>query len=98
MLSQPTALASRLSPPPLEAHSVSLLSKPNCRWWVWKQVSTKVYFIVFGSSIAIWRWLSESGNSLAEIRSEFFPQKSGFLTPRTAAASQSRPFPSNIEL
>jgi hypothetical protein len=31
-----------------------------------KQVSTKVYFIVFGSSIASCRWLCFNGNSFAE--------------------------------
>src|ERR1700749_4134693 len=75
-LSQPTTPP----PPPLDVHSVLFLSKPNCRWCVVKQVSPKVYFIVFGSSIPIWRWLSESGDSLAEIRSEFLPHQSGSLT------------------
>src|SRR6202030_2203517 len=94
VLSQPTTPP----PPPLEVHSVSSLSKPNCRWCVVKQVSTKVYFIVFGSSIANCRWLASSGNSFADGRSDPLPQKSGSLTPRTAAASHSRPLPSIIEL
>src|SRR3984885_80723 len=94
VLSQPTTPP----PPPLEVQSVLFLSKPNCRWWVVKQVSTKVYFIVFGSSMAIWRWLCSSGNSFADVRSDPLPQKSGSLTPRTAAASHTRPFPSIIEL
>src|SRR5215471_5154323 len=79
VLTQPTTPP----PPPLEVHSVLLASKPNCRWWVVKQVSTNVYFIVFGSSIASCRWLSSSGNSLADGWSDPFLQKSGSLVPRT---------------
>src|SRR5215471_14959092 len=51
-------------PVPLN-HSVLSLSKPNSGWWVEKQVSTKVYFIVLGSSIAAWRCDFSSGNTLA---------------------------------
>src|SRR5271170_4904221 len=94
VLSQPTTPP----PPPLDVHKVLFLSNPNCKWCVVKQVSTNVYFIVFGSSIASWRWLCSRGNSFAEGRSEFLPQKSGSLTPRTAAASHTRPFSSIIEL
>ena len=44
-----------------------------------------MYFIVLGSSMASARWVSLSGNSLAEGCSEPFLQKSGFSGPRTAA-------------
>jgi hypothetical protein len=56
-------------PQPL-VHYLSSSSKPNCRWCVSKEVSTKVYFIVVGSSIASCQWLSFSGKSLAEGWSE----------------------------
>src|SRR5579872_5839246 len=62
VLNQPTAPV----PPPLDVHRVSLASLAKLRWCVVKQVSTKVYFIVFGSSTASWRLLSASGNALAE--------------------------------
>ena len=61
-------------------------------------MSTNVYFIVLGSSIAMWRFACSTGNSLAEGWSEPFRQKSGFLGSRTVAASQTRPFLSNMEL
>src|SRR5216683_4078174 len=93
VLNQPTTP----EPPPLDAHRVSLASLAKFRWWVVKQVSTKVYFMVFGSSIASWRWLSATGNALAEGWYEPFWQKAGFLTSRTDAASHIRPFPSIIE-
>src|ERR1700747_2417670 len=87
VLTQPTTPP----PPPLDVHSVSLASWPNCRGCVWKQVSTKGYFIVLGSRIETARCVWSSGNSLAEGCSEPFLQKSGFLGPRTAAAIHTRP-------
>jgi hypothetical protein len=61
-------------------------------------VSTKVYFIVLGSRTATWRAFFSIGNALAEGCSEPFLQKSGLSGPRIAAASQTRPWLSNIEL
>src|SRR5262245_10039532 len=58
----------------------------------------KVYFIVFGSSIAACRPFLSSGNAFAEGCSDPFLQKSGLSGPRTFAASHSRPSLSNIEL
>jgi hypothetical protein len=58
----------------------------------------KVYFIVFGSSIASWRLLSFSGNSLAEGWSEPSLQNAGLSRPRTEAVSHTRPFLSIIIL
>src|SRR5918994_4486291 len=81
-----------------ESHSVSSTSYPNCGWWVPKQVSTKLYFIVLGSSIDTWRPERSSGNTLAEGWSEPFLQKAGLSIPRTAAANQTRPFLSNMPL
>src|SRR5262245_25637521 len=46
-----------------ESHSVLSLSKPNCGWCVPKQVSMKLYFIVFGSSIETWRDDFSSGKT-----------------------------------
>ena len=57
-----------------------------------------VYFIVLGSSIATWRGDLSSGKTLADGWSEPFLQKAGLSMPRTVAASQIRPFLSNIEL
>src|SRR5262249_43513057 len=94
LLTQPTTPP----PPPLEVHSVSLASEANCRGGVGKEVSTKVYFKVLGSSIASARCVCSSGKSLAEGWSEPFWQNAGFLGPRTAAASQIRPFLSNMAL
>src|SRR5215470_1974741 len=79
VLNQPTTP----EPPPLEAHNVSLASLAKFRWWVVKQVSTKVYFIVFGSSIASWRWLSATGKAFAEGWSDPFLQKAGLCVSRT---------------
>src|SRR6267142_2746590 len=94
VLSQPTTPV----PPPLDVHSVSLASLAKFRWWVVKQVSTKVYFIVFGSSIASWRLLSGTGNALADGWSDPFWQNAGFLGPRTDAAIHIRPLASIMEL
>ena len=44
-----------------------------------KQVSTKVYFIVLGSSIVTRRCVRSSGNALADGWSEPFLQKAGFF-------------------
>ena len=63
-----------------------------------KQVSTKVYFIVLGSSIVTWRDDRSSGNTLAEGWSEPFLQKAGLSMPRTVAAIHTRPFLSNMAL
>src|SRR5882757_1216356 len=58
----------------------------------------KEYFIVLGSSIATWRADFSSGNALADGWSEPFLHHAGLSMPRTVAASQTRPFLSNIEL
>src|SRR5262245_11352041 len=58
----------------------------------------KLYFIVLGSSIAIWRPDWSSGNTLAEGWSEPFLQKAGLSIPRTAAANHTRPLLSNMPL
>src|SRR3989441_13296729 len=81
-----------------DSHSVSSASYANWGWWVPKQVSMKLYFIVFGSSIDTWRPERSSGNTLAEGCSEPFLQKAGFSMPRTAAANHTRPFLSNMPL
>src|SRR5262245_43792033 len=60
VLSQPATC-----PVPLN-QSVASASEPNCGWWVPKQRSTKLYFIVFGSSTAACREERSSGNTLAE--------------------------------
>src|SRR5205814_3551670 len=67
-------------------------------WCVPKQVSTAVYFIVFGSSTASCRDDCSSGKTLADGCSEPFLQNAGLSRPRTLAASHTRPCPSNIEL
>ena len=58
----------------------------------------KLYFIVLGSSIATWRGDFSSGNTLADGWSEPFLQKAGLSMPRTVAASQTRPFLSNMRV
>ena len=63
-----------------------------------KQVLTKEYFIVLGSSIATCRDDFSSGKIFAEGWSEPFLQKSGLFRPRTLAESQMRPSLSNMEL
>src|SRR6185436_4248991 len=63
-----------------------------------EQVSTKLYFIVLGSRMVSWRTFFSIGNSLADGWLEPCLQKSGLLGPRIAAASQTRPFLSNIAL
>src|SRR5262249_39795608 len=68
------------------------------RWWVWKHVSTNVYFIVFGSRNVRARFVRSSGKSLAEGWSEPFLQNAGLLGPRTAAANHTRPLRSNMPL
>src|SRR5687768_1449225 len=78
-------------------HSRSCAS--NCRWCELKQVSTKEYFIVFGSSTATWRFVRSVGKSFADGWSEPFLQKSGlFFGSRTVAASHTRPSRPNIAL
>src|SRR5215831_13826339 len=84
-------------PVPL-SHSVLSLSKPNCGWCVAKHVSTKEYFIVFGSSIATWRVDFSSGKTLAYGLSEPFLHQAGLSCPRTVAAIHTRPCSSNIAL
>src|SRR4030095_6294702 len=92
VLTQPTT-----GPPPL-VHTVSLASYANCRWWVWKHVSTNVYFIVFGSRNVRARFVRSIGKSCAEGWLDPFLQKAGLSGPRTAAANHTRPFRSNMPL
>src|SRR5215468_3827149 len=42
--------------PPELAHRVRLASKPNCTWWVGKQVLTMAKFLVAGSYMTTWRF------------------------------------------
>jgi hypothetical protein len=42
-----------------------LASKPNCTWWVGKQVLTSVNFWVAGSSMMMWRFDALIGNAFA---------------------------------
>src|SRR5215213_2703605 len=91
LLTQPSTC-----PPPLN-QIVLLASKPNCGWCVPKQVSTKLYFLVFGSKTAASRALRSSGKSFADGCVDPALQKAGFSGPRTAAASHTRPVLSIIE-
>src|ERR1700758_2894507 len=84
-------------PVPL-SHSVLSLSKPNCGWWVPKQVSMKEYFIDFGSSTATWRGDFSIGKTFAYGLSEPFLHQDGLSMPRTGAAIHPRPWASNIAL
>src|SRR5215471_8171021 len=68
-------------PVPL-SHNVLSLSKPNCGWWVAKQVSMNEYFCVFGSSIATWRGDFSIGKTLAYALSEPFLHQAGLSCPR----------------
>src|SRR5688572_26129014 len=77
-------------------HSRSCAS--NCRWCVLKHVSTKVYFIVFGSSTATWRLVRSVGNTFADGWLEPFLHASWFAGLRTEAASHMRPSRPNIAL
>src|SRR5271170_7723076 len=84
--------------PPELAHSVRLASKPNCTWWVGKQVLTNMNFLVAGSSMTTWRFDALIGNTFAEGWSDPALQTSGLGAGRTLAAYQTRPFSSNIRL
>src|SRR5262245_50856901 len=57
-----------------------------------------VYFFVLGSNIARWRAARSIGKALADGWSEPALHHAGLSTPRTVAASQSRPSRPNIEL
>src|SRR5262245_51028208 len=85
-------------PPPVDIHSVSFASYPNCRWWDPKQVWYAVYFPVFGSYIVTRRFVLLSGNSTADGCVEPFLQKSGLAGLWPVAASHTRPLRSIIEL
>src|ERR1700686_3467070 len=93
VLTQPRTSAPM--PPELD-QSVRLASKPNCTWWVGKQVLTDVNFWVAGSSMTTWRFEVAIGNALAEGWSDPALQKSGLAAGRTLAANQTRAFSSNI--
>ncbi len=58
----------------------------------------RVYFIVFGSSIATWRCDMSTGKTFADGCSEPFLQKAGLWSPRTLAANHTRPLLSNMPL
>ena len=58
----------------------------------------KVYFIVFGSSMASCRPARSIGITFADGWSEPFLQNAGFSLPRTFAAIHTRPFLSNMAL
>jgi len=75
-----------------------LASKPNCTWWVGKQVLTIVKLLVAGSSMTMWRFDAAIGNTFAEGWSDPALQKSGLAAGRTLAAYQTRAFSSNIRL
>src|SRR6516162_2712254 len=95
VLTQPSTAAPT---PPELVHSVRLASKPNCTWWVGKQVLTMVKLLVAGSSMTMWRFDAAIGNTFAEGWSDPALQKSGLAAGRTLAAYQTRAFSSNIRL
>src|SRR6516225_2318392 len=95
VLTQPSTSAPA---PPELAHSVRLASKPNCTWWVGKQVLTMVKFLVAGSSMTTWRFDALIGNAFAEGWSDPALQTSGLAAGRILAAYQTRAFSSNIRL
>src|SRR5215467_8892970 len=84
--------------PPELAQSVRLASKPNCTWWVGKQVPTMVKFVDAGSNMTTWRFDVLIGNILAEGWSEPAWQNSGLAAGRILAAYQTRAFSSSIRL
>src|SRR5215475_4350600 len=65
-----------------DSHSVLSLSKPNCGWWVEKQVSMNEYFIDLGSSTATWRGDFSIGKTFAYGLSEPFLHQAGLSMPR----------------
>src|ERR1700677_3933026 len=84
--------------PPELVHSVRLASKPNCTWWVGKQVPTVVKFLVAGSSMTMWRFEVLIGNALADGWSDPALQASGLAAGRILAAYHTLAFSSNIKL
>src|SRR5258707_14410683 len=78
--------------PPELAQSVRLASKPNCTWWVGKQVLTSVKFLVAGSSMTTWRFDALIGKGFAEGWSDPAFQASGLAAGRTLSADQNRAF------
>src|SRR5450755_2370481 len=79
VLTQPSTWAP--TPPELD-HSVRLASKPNCTWWVGKQVLIVVNFWVAGSSMMTWRFDAAIGNTFADGWSDPALQASGLACGR----------------
>src|SRR5579862_886411 len=63
VLTQPSTAAP--TPPELD-HSVRLASKPNCTWWVGKQVLTVLKCLFAGSYMTTWRFDALMGKAFAE--------------------------------
>src|SRR5580765_5500199 len=63
VLTQPSTSAPA---PPGLAQSVRLASKPNCTWWVGKQVLTVPNFLLSGSYMMTWRFEALIGYAFAE--------------------------------
>src|ERR1700680_1861459 len=82
--------------PPELAQSVRSASKPNCTWWVGKQVLTVLKSLLAGSYMTTWRFDVLIGNAFAEGTSDPALQKSGFAPGRILAAYQTLAFSSNI--
>src|SRR4051812_10907981 len=84
--------------PPELAQSVRLASKPNCTWWVGKQVLTCAKSFFAGSYMMTWRFELLIGNAFADGCSDPFLQASGLACGRIRAANQTRDFSSSIRL
>src|SRR5438477_11145515 len=63
VLTQPSTSAPA---PPELAQSVRLASKPNCTWWVGKQVLTCTKSFLSGSYMMTWRFDALIGNAFAD--------------------------------
>src|ERR1700730_6557858 len=63
VLTQPSTAAPT---PPALVHRWRSASKPNCTWWVGKQVLTVVNFLVAGSIMTMWRFDAAIGNTFAD--------------------------------
>src|SRR5258708_40130526 len=74
--------------PPELAQSVRLASKPNCTWWVGKQVLTVVKSLVCGSSMTTWRFDALIRDSLPGGWDRSALQASGLGGGRVLAANQ----------
>src|SRR5712671_2838088 len=84
--------------PPELAQSVRLASKPNCTWWVGKQVLTVAKSFFDGSYMMTWRFDALIGNAFADGWLDPALQTSGFAAGRMRAANHTRARSSNIRL